>query len=537
MDFSAARACLFGCGFSKEQLKKPIVGIIYSPNGITPGHLHLETLAQKAVEGVYAGGGTPIKMTAGVGVCDGIAMGHPGMNHSLPSREHNADAVEIMVRSHNIFDGLILIGACDKNIPGYLMAAARLDLPTIFITAGPMYAGFGNGKKMDVVDSFAAAAQLSSGQISKERYDEILECCCPGAGSCNGLFTANSMACVTEALGLTLPGMATAHATDAKKLRLSFQSGLAVMHLIERNVTARQIITKESFWNALAVDMAIGASTNTVLHIPAIAKEAGIEIDLEMINEISKKVPNLVKLSPSSEKGMTDFDRAGGIPVVMKELAKAGLLHPAIPVNGDLWNCLSQISEPDGEIIRSVESPYSATGGIMILRGNLAPEGAVIKMTGVSPETDPIFTGIAKVFENEDSANEFIGSDKLVPGIVIVIRNVGLAGAPGMPEMLYPTSGIKGRKMDKDVALITDGRFSGGTAGICVGHIAPEAYNGGMIALIKDGDIITINLVEKRIDVGLSDEEIEKRRAVWKRVETDVSNSPTLKSFREKYTV
>jgi dihydroxy-acid dehydratase len=537
----AAVSCLLATGLTPEQLEKPLVAIVYSPNCITPGHLRLEELAQKASEGILSGRGTPIRMTAGVGVCDGIAMGHRGMKFSLPSREHNAEAVEIMIEANGLFAGIVLIGACDKNLPGYLMAAVRINLPAIFITPGPMLPGNYNGRTLDVVNSFAADAQFDCGNISWDEHCGIMENSCPGPGSCAGLFTANNMACVTEALGMSLPGMATAHAVDTKKLRLAFESGETIMYLIKHDIKARDIMTPDAFHNALTVDMAIGASTNTILHIPAIAKEAGIDIDLAMINRISKKTPNLVKIAPSSELRMIDFDRAGGVPVVMKELLEAGLLRDSAftVTTVSVSELFKNVVSPDKFkiVIRGIENPHSKTGGIMIVKGNLAPEGAVIKMTGVSPETDPIFEGEAVVFNNEEDATAFIKSGNLEKGQVLVIRYVGLAGAPGMPEMLYPTSAIKGLGMDKDVALLTDGRFSGGTAGICIGHAAPEAWNGGLIALVKNGDKIIINLAEGTVNLMVGESILKERRKNWVRPTDDIPKTGILGNFRRLYEV
>lgn len=537
----AARACLLGTGLIPEQLENPLVAIVYSPNCITPGHLRLEELAQKTSEGILSQGGTPIRMTAGVGVCDGIAMGHEGMKFSLPSREHNAEAIEIMIKAHGLFAGIVFIGACDKNLPGYLMAAARINLPSIFITPGPMLPGNYNGETLDVVNSFAADIQYNDGcgSMMLDEYTAVMENSCPGPGSCAGLFTANSMACVTEALGMSLTGMATAHAVDNKKLRLAFKSGESIMYLIEHGIKARDIMTFDAFCNALTVDMAIGASTNTILHIPAIAKEAGIDINLRTINLISKKTPNLVKIAPSSELRMIDFDRAGGLPVVMKELLEAGLLkEDAFTVTtlsvSELLEDVVTFDEFEG-VIREIKNPHSKTGGIMIMKGNLAPEGAVIKMTGVNPETDPIFEGKAVVFDCEEDATAFIKGGNLKKGQVLVIRYVGLAGAPGMPEMFYPTSAIRGLKMDKDVALITDGRFSGGTAGICIGHVMPEAWNGGLIALVENGDKIIINLKEGTVDLMLLGGIMEERIKNWVRPTDNIPPKGILANFRRLY--
>ena len=537
----AARACLYGVGLDKAQMDRPLVAIVYSHNEICPGHYHLDRLAESVRRGIEAESGTGIRMNAGVGVCDGIAMGHEGMKYSLPGRELNRDAVVDMVRAHGVFDGVVYIGACDKNIPGYLMAAAAMrDLPGIFVTAGPMMPGCVEGKAADVVTSFAADAQLPLGVINRQQYDQIMEQSCPGSGSCAGLFTANSMACVTEALGLTLPGMATAHAVDNKKLRMATESGRQVMRMIREGRTIGDILTEDAFYNAFVVDMAIGASTNTVLHVPAIAKEAGYEFDLGRINEISGATPNILRLSPAGEHRMIDFDRAGGIPMVMKRLEELLILERSDveyvrTVDGFLPDRLCQLPDRgDTSVIKSVENPYSRTGGIAVYRGNLAPNGAVIKESGVSADVPRVFRGRAKVFDDEIECSDAIKAGKVSKGTVIVIRYEGPAGGPGMREMLYPTSAIKGLKMDKDVALITDGRFSGGTAGICIGHIEPEAYNGGDIAFLRDGDEITIDMDKKEINHSLDVKDINARRATMPRVEKPTRDH-ILKNYRKNF--
>ncbi len=514
----AARACLYGTGIDKSQIDKPSVAIVYSQNEICPGHVHLDHLASAVQRGVAEAGGAGFKMNLGLGVCDGIAMGHDGMKYSLPSRELNRDSVVDMIKAHGLFEGVVYIGACDKNIPGYLMAAAALkDMPGIFVTAGPMLPGNVDGEGADVVTAFAADAQYALDKIDQNKYDKIMEESCPTVGSCAGLFTANSMACVTEALGLTLPGMATAHAVDNKKYRLATQTGRRIMELLRSNVTVSDILTEEAFYNALVVDMAIGASTNTVLHVPAIAKEAGYDFDLEKINEISENTPNLLRLSPAGEYRMNDFDRAGGIPVVMSRLRD--LLNPNVKlVAGSLESRINDVEDNGNtDVIKSVEKPHSSSGGIAVYRGNLAPEGSVIKESGVDPAVSSRFEGTARVFEDELDATEYIKAGKVVKGDVVIIRYEGPAGGPGMREMLYPTSAIKGLEMDKEVALLTDGRFSGGTAGICIGHIEPEAYNKGPIALVEDGDKIVIDMDKK--EINLVDVDLQSRAENWERVE------------------
>lgn len=512
----ASRALLYAQELKKEDIDKPFIGIIYSQNNVCPGHYHLDKLADYIAQGVREAGGTPVKMNAGVGVCDGIAMGHDGMKYSLPSRELNADCVEDMVRSHGIFDGIALIPACDKNNPGYLMAAARLNLPTICVTAGPMKPGKYKGRRIDVIDTFAARGQYANKKMTEEEYEGIVANACPGAGSCAGLFTANSMACVTEALGLSLSGCATAHALGEKKKKIAIESGKRAVGLVREKVYAKDIMTKEAFENALAVDMAIGASTNTVLHIPAIAKEAGYEFNLDTINAISKMTPNLVRLSPAKagdvKYGMDDFDRAGGVPVVMEELLSAGLLCDAKTVGGRLSYVLKGVKNRNKKVIRTIDNPYSETGGIAVLKGTLAPKGAIIKESGIDPSVPRKFRGKAVVFESEEEATEYINSGNVQADSVLVIRYEGRAGGPGMREMLYPTSAIVGIGKDKEVALITDGRFSGGTSGMCIGHVEPEARLGGAIAFVYNGDEIEIDLTSRRLDLLVDEKEMIKRR-------------------------
>jgi len=532
----AARACLYGVRLDKEQIDKPLVAIVYSHNEICPGHMHLEDLANYVQRGIAEAGGTGIKMNAGVGVCDGIAMGHNGMKYSLPSRELNRDAVVDMIQAHGIFDGVVYMGACDKNIPGYLMAAASMkDMPGIFVTTGPMMPGNINGKGADVVTSFSADAQYALGKITQEEYEKIIEESCPTVGSCAGLFTANSMACVTEALGLTVPGMATAHAIHNRKYRMATESGRQIMKLIKDGITTKDILTEEAFYNALTVDMAIGASTNTVLHVPAIAKEAGYDFDLNKINEISKKTPNILRISPASEYRMDDFDKAGGIPVVMGRLRE--LLNTNVKtVTGSLEERLNHVEDnQQTNIIKTPGNPYTSSGGIAVYRGNLAENGSVIKESGIDPDANYIFEGHARVFDDEADATAYIKAGKVKKGDVIVIRYEGPAGGPGMSEMLYPTSAIKGLKMDKDVALITDGRFSGGTAGICIGHVEPEAYNGGTIALVENEDKIKIDRFEKTIDLLVNEDVLNQRRNNWKRIEKPVPKGGILESYRAKF--
>ncbi len=526
-----------GAGINIKDTDKPHVGIIYSPNEICPGHVHLENLANQVAYGIHSNGGVPVKMTAGVGVCDGVAMGHPGMMYSLPSRGTNADAAEEMIRAHGIFDGVVYIIACDKNAPGYLMAAARMnDLPEICISTGPMLPGNYRGRDIDVVDAFAARAQFDLEKIGKDEYREIVANACPGYGSCSGLFTANSMACVAEALGMTLPGCATIPAVDAKKKVIAEQTGKQIMNLIYAGTPAKDILTEEAFLNAIAVDMAIGASTNTVLHIPAIAEEAGIDIDLDSFDKLSKVTPNMVRLAPATvgdkKYFMVDFDRAGGIPAVMKELSYNGLIHDVQTVYGKLSERFEIAEIIDANVIRPIDNSYSSEGGIAILRGNLAPEGSVVKTTGISPNVPKVFDGIARVFNSEEEATGYINGGNVVKGDILVIRYEGPIGGPGMREMLYPTSAITGLGMGDDVALITDGRFSGGTTGLCVGHVEPEAYLGGPLAFVEHGDLIRIDLNNRAIDLSVDNTTLAQRKEGWVPVEKDVPKG-VLRNYRD----
>jgi len=530
-ELPAARALLYALGLKKEDLDRPLVAVVNSFNEIVPGHILLNGLVKEAKEGVREAGCTPIEFPT-IGVCDGIAMGHMGMKYSLPSREIIADMVEDMVRAHGVFEGIVFLAACDKNVPGLLMAAARLDLPSIFVTAGPMMPGVCGNRRVDVGEAFAADAQRARGIISDEEYEAIVQNCCPGAGTCAGLFTANSMACVTEALGMSLPGCATIPATDKRKAGITRESGRRIMKLIEDKVTARKIMNENAFSNAFVMDMAVGGSTNTVLHISSIAKEAGYEFDLDRINWISERTPNIVKIKPSSDYMMVDLDQAGGIPAVMKELHRKGLLKESPTVSGGLY---LEGRDPDGKVIRSADDPYSKTGGILILRGSLAPGGAVIKHSGVSKDVPDPFVGRARVFESEEATMEFLRNEELEKGTVIVIRYEGPAGGPGMREMLYCTAAITGIGLDADVALITDGRFSGATRGICIGHVEPEAYVGGPIAFVKDGDEIRIDLKNRKVDLMVDEKELAKRRKGWMPIENEIPAGGVLANYRSRF--
>jgi dihydroxy-acid dehydratase len=510
------RMLLNACGFTKEEQDRPFIGVANAFNEIVPGHVHLDKITEAVKAGVRMAGGTPIEFGV-IGICDGIAMGHEGMKYSLASRELIADSIESMAIAH-AFDGLVLVTNCDKIVPGMLMAAARLNIPSVVVSGGPMLAGVYRGQEISFTKVMEGVGAVASGRMTKEELSEIEEVACPGCGSCAGMFTANSMNCLTEALGMGLPGNGTIPAVMAARVRLAKQAGMAVMNLLEKGIKPRDIMTPQAFENAIAVDMALGCSTNTVLHILAIAHEAGVKLDLDKFNEISARTPHLCNLSPA-ENGhhLQDLYEAGGIQAIMNELLKHGLLAApeAITVTGRTVreNVLGQeIKRPD--VIRSVENPYHPEGGLAILRGNLAQDGAVVKQSAVDPEVLR-FSGPARVFDSEDEATAAILGGKIEKGSVIVVRYEGPKGGPGMREMLYPTASVAGMGLVKDVALITDGRFSGASRGCSVGHISPEAAEGGNIALLKDGDIIDIDIPAKQINVRLSDEELASRRRVW----------------------
>ncbi len=488
---------------------KPWIGVANSYNTIIPGHVHLRKLADRAIQGIKDAGGVPFEW--GVpGICDGIAMGKGrGMNYSLPSREHVADNVELMVGAHSI-DGWVGVTNCDKITPGMLMATGRLDLPAIIVTGGPMKAGIIDGKKIDLISCFEAVGAYNAGKATADEVARMERCACPGEGSCAGLFTANTMACMTEVLGLSLTGCATMLASDPRKLDIAYETGKRIVDLVNAGVKPRDIVTKRSFENAIAVDMCIGGSTNTVLHLPAIAAEYGTDLSLDMFDAISRKTPNLAKIRPSGPHMMEDLDAAGGIPAVLKRIID--LLHgDAMTVNGtSIKDIALNASCKDDSVLRPRDNPYSREGGIAILRGNLCPGGAVVKAAAVA-ENMLAFEGPARVFDSEDDAMEAIIDGKVNKGDVVVIRYMGPKGAPGMPEMLSPTSAIAGMGLDQDVALITDGRFSGGTRGGCIGHVAPEAWEKGPIAAVLDNDIIKIDIKKRRLDIAVDDDEIERR--------------------------
>ena len=508
------RSLFKAMGYTDAELARPLVGVVNSRNEIVPGHIHLDVITEAVKAGIRMAGGTPIEFPV-IGVCDGIAMGHEGMKYSLASRELIADSIEVMAMAHP-FDGLVLIPNCDKIIPGMLMAAGRLNLPTVVVSGGPMLAGDYRGRRADLNSVFEAVGQMAAGKIEQADLDELENTACPGCGSCAGMFTANTMNCITEALGLGLPGNGTIPAVDAGRVRLAKEAGMAVLALIERDLRPRQILTEAAFLNALTVDMAIGGSTNTVLHLPAIAHEVGIRIDLNRINEVSRRTPHLCHLRPAGVHHIQDLDAAGGIQAVMKTLADQGLIDGSLPtVTGrTVAENLARARVRGTEVIRPFTEPYHAEGGLAILFGNLAPDGAVVKQSGVDPAMLK-FTGRARVFAGENEAFGAIVNGQIVPGDMVVIRYEGPKGGPGMQEMLSPTSAIAGMGLSKQVALITDGRFSGASWGASVGHVSPEAMEGGLIALVQEGDRITMNIPDRRLDLMVDESELQRRRASW----------------------
>lgn len=517
------RSLLKATGLTDEEIERPLIGVCNSGNEIVPGHIHLDMICQAVKDGIRIAGGTPIEFRT-IGVCDGIAMGHEGMKYSLVSREIIADSIEIMAMAHG-FDGLVLIPNCDKIIPGMMMAALRLNLPSILISGGPMLAGNCPGVgTVDLITVFEAVGKFSSGEISETQIKHLEEYACPTCGSCSGMFTANSMNCLSEVLGIAPPYNGTIPAVSSLRIRLAKKAGIQIMELVNKSIKIRDIVTLKAFENAIAVDMAVGASTNTVLHLPAIAAEARINLTLEIFDRISKKVPNLCKISPAGSHHMEDLDRAGGIPAVIKELEEAGLLNSdEMNVSGQ---SIKQISENarnlDPLVIRKISNPYAKEGGIAILKGNLAPDGSVVKQSAISSKM-MYHKGPARVFDGEEACLSAILEGKIKKGDVIVIRYEGPRGGPGMREMLAVTSAISGKGLGEDVALLTDGRFSGGTRGACIGHISPEASAGGPIACIKDGDIIEINIPERKLNIHLSEREISDRLSKVKHPEKDLS--------------
>jgi dihydroxy-acid dehydratase len=507
------RSLLYATGLTREELDRPLVGVVNSHNELVPGHVHLDKVGQAAAAGVRVAGGTPLEFST-IAICDGIAMGHPGMRYSLPSRELIADSVEVMASAHGL-DGLVFVPNCDKIVPGMLMAAARLNLPAIFVSGGPMMAGRYRGRSVDVNTVFEAVGERVAGRMSEEELRELELAACPGCGSCAGLFTANSMNCLTEALGMALPGNGTIPAVDAKRLRLAKQAGMKIMQLVSDQVVPRQILTEQAFENAIAVDMAIGGSTNTVLHLPAIAHEAGLRLPLELFEKVSRRTPYLVKLRPSGPHHMQDLDEAGGVRAVMAELLKQGVLRDEAltVVGGTMAESLTGV-ERLSDVIRPADAPHRSDGGIAILWGNLAPEGAVVKAAAVGPEMAR-HRGPARVFDSEEAALESILGGGIRAGDVVVIRGEGPSGGPGMREMLMPTSALAGMGLDDKVALLTDGRFSGATRGAAVGHISPEAVSGGPIALVEEGDEIELDIPGRQLTLRVSETELSQRQQNW----------------------
>ena len=509
------RSLLYALGFTDEEIRRPLIGVVSSHNEIIPGHMNLDKIAEAVKAGVSAAGGTPIMFPA-IAVCDGIAMGHIGMKYSLVTRDLIADSTEAMAIAHQV-DGLVMIPNCDKNVPGLLMAAARLNIPTIFVSGGPMLAGhLKNGKRSCLSHMFEAVGAYYAGTLDEEGVRDYEENACPSCGSCSGMYTANSMNCLTEAIGMALPGNGTIPAPYSARIRLAKHAGMKIMELVEKNIRPRDIMTPAAFHNAETVDMALGCSTNTMLHLPAIAHEAGVEINLDTANTISAGTPNLCHLAPAGDTFMEDLDLAGGVYAVMKELTKKDLLDLSVmTVTGKtMKENLEGVKNLNPEIIRPIEDPYSTSGGIAVLRGNLAQDGCVVKQSAVAQEM-MVHEGPARVFDSEEDAISAIYARQINPGDVVVIRYEGPKGGPGMREMLNPTSAIVGMGLGSSVALITDGRFSGATRGASIGHVSPEAAAGGTIALVQDGDLIAIDIPNCKIELKVSDEELAVRRANW----------------------
>lgn len=516
------RALFKAMGYTDEEIKRPLIGVVNAKNEIIPGHIHLDKIAEAVKAGIRMAGGTPVEFGA-IGVCDGIAMGHIGMKYSLASRELIADSCETMGLAH-AFDGIVFIPNCDKVVPGMLMAAARMNIPSIFISGGPMLSVKRNGKQLDLNSTFEAVGAYKAGKMTEEEVCDYEDHSCPGCGSCSGMFTANSMNCLTEVLGMGLPGNGTIPAVYAERIRLAKMAGMKIMELVEKDIKPSDILTPKAFENALTVDMALGCSTNSILHLPAIAHEAGVEINLDIVNEISGRVPNLCKLAPAGHHHIQDLYAAGGVYAVMNELTKKNLLNLELltGTGKTVGENISKATVLDYDVIRSIDNPYSTTGGIAVLRGNLAPDGAVVKRSAVAPEM-LVHKGPARVFDSEEEVIEAIYGSSIKKGDVVVIRYEGPKGGPGMREMLSPTSAIAGMGLDKDVALITDGRFSGATRGASIGHVSPEAMEGGCIALVKEGDIISIDIPGGKLEIEVPDEELKARAKEWKAPEPKIT--------------
>ena len=508
------RSLFNALGFTKEEMEKPLIGIVSSYNEIVPGHMNLDKIVEAVKMGVAMAGGVP-RVFPAIAVCDGIAMGHVGMKYSLVTRDLIADSTEAMALAHQ-FDALVMIPNCDKNVPGLLMAAARINVPTIFVSGGPMLAGHVHGQKRSLSSMFEAVGEYTSGRITEEELTDFENHVCPTCGSCSGMYTANSMNCLTEVLGMGLKGNGTIPAVYSERIRLAKQAGMQVMELLKKNIRPRDIMTKEAFMNALTVDMALGCSTNSMLHLPAIAHEAGVELNVDIANEVSARTPNICHLAPAGPTYIEDLNAAGGVYAVMKELTKKDLLNlDCLTVTGKtVGENIKDSKNLNPEVIRPLENPYSETGGLAILKGNLAPDSGVVKRSAVVPEM-MVHSGPARVFDCEEDAIAAILGGKINPGDVVVIRYEGPKGGPGMREMLNPTSAIAGMGLGSSVALITDGRFSGASRGASIGHVSPEAAVGGPIALVEEGDIIEIDIPNNRLNLKVSDEELKERRAKW----------------------
>ncbi len=528
------RSLFNALGFTEEERNKPLIGIVSSYNEIVPGHMNLDKITEAVKLAVAEAGGMPVVVPA-IAVCDGIAMGHIGMKYSLVTRDLIADSTECLARAH-AFDGMVCIPNCDKNVPGLLMAAARVNIPTVFVSGGPMMAGRFEGHKTSLSSMFEAVGSVSAGKMTDEQLCELEEKACPTCGSCSGMYTANSMNCLTEAIGMGLPGNGTIPAVYSARIRLAKKAGYAVMNLVEKNIRPRDIMTKEAFMNAMAMDMALGCSTNTMLHLPAIAHEAGVEINMEIANEVSGRTPNLCHLAPAGPTYMEDLNEAGGVLAVMSELVKKNLINTdLITATGKtIKENLEGVYNKNPEVIRPIENPYMQSGGIAVLKGNIAPDTGIVKKSAVVPEM-MVHEGPARVFDCEEDAIEAILGGKIVAGDVVVIRYEGPKGGPGMREMLNPTSAIAGRGLGSSVALITDGRFSGASRGASIGHVSPEAAVGGPIALIEEGDIISIDIPNNALNVKVSDEELAKRREKWQPREPKVTTG-YLARYRELVT-
>jgi dihydroxy-acid dehydratase len=510
------RSLFSAVGMLPEELERPIIGIANSASELIPGHIHLDRIAQAVKDGVRMAGGTPFEF-ATIGICDGIAMNHEGMKYSLGSRELIADSVEVMCKAYP-FDGLVLVPNCDKIIPGMMMAALRLNIPTVLISGGPMLAGHLRGKPVDLINIFEGVGRVAAGTMTEEELTELEGCACPGAGSCSGMFTANSMNCLSEALGIGLRGNGTIPAVNAQRIHLAKRAGMAIMGLVEKNVRPREIMTFEAFKNAITVDMAFGGSSNTALHLPAIAHEAGIGLSLSLFDEISERTPHICNMSPAGPHHLEDLNEAGGVFGIMKELTRKGLINVGCRTVEDeqVGKLLEKAGVANPEVIRPVDNPYHERGGLAVLKGSLAPDGAVLKIAGVADNLRK-FTGRARAFDSEEETMAAIMDGRVQAGDVVIVRYEGPKGGPGMREMLTPTSVLCGKGLDQECALITDGRFSGGTRGLCIGHVSPEAAEGGPIGLVKDGDAIEIDLDKKTIDLAVSADEMDTRRKAWKK--------------------